>query len=448
MRTHKSIKRNLVAAFTIAVAIFSQVQFAAAQTQDHCIRKYGPDSTETLKQISLYRELFGQRKYVEAYEHWRYVFANAPCLYERTHAEGRTILNAMIDGTKDKKRRGELIDTLMLMYDLRIRYFGKENYVKGFKGRDMIKYQPEKTEEGIKILIESVDGEGLASTEFVINDLASAYFNQWKEKKVSDDEMVTMYEKLSVIAEKNVERAKTEKEAENWNTTLTNVNSLFTPVLTCEKIVSIYKPKLDKNPEDTALMTRIIGYLQLKSCTKEPFYLAVAEKLYEAKPDATAARALGDAFSGEKNFNKASFYYSRAIGMEGDPIKKSQDYISIAKIHYDRKNCQEARSNAMQAILLNPNAGEAYIIIGDAYVMCASQCSDAFEQKTIYWAAVDKYQKAKAVDPSVAARAQDRISTYSRYFPEKQECFFRGLTTEGASYILQCWPNETTTVRF
>lgn len=85
-------------------------------------------------------------------------------------------------------------------------------------------------------------------------------------------------------------------------------------------------------------------------------------------------------------------------------------------------------------------------MIGDSYALCASACGDAFEVKTVYWAAVDQYAKAKAADKGVAGAANSRINTYSNYFPEKKDVFFRNLT-DGSSYTLKCWPNVTTTIR-
>ena len=67
--------------------------------------------------------------------------------------------------------------------------------------------------------------------------------------------------------------------------------------------------------------------------------------------------------------------------------------------------------------------------------------------KTVYWAAVDKFKKAKQVDPSVEAAANEYINTYSKYFPTKEERFDLPGEFSGSTYYVGGWIGETTSVR-
>ena len=41
------------------------------------------------------------------------------------------------------------------------------------------------------------------------------------------------------------------------------------------------------------------------------------------------------------------------------------------------------------------------------------------------------------------------MSTYREYFPGQSDCFFRGLTEQGAAYTVKCgWVSGTTTVKY
>jgi len=112
------------------------------------------------------------------------------------------------------------------------------------------------------------------------------------------------------------------------------------------------------------------------------------------------------------------------------------------------KKYAEVKSAALAAIQCNPNNGEAYILIGQAYAAYAPNYGeDAFDHASVYWAAVDKFQKAKSVDPNVADKAQELISTYTPHFPSKEEAFFRSVT-DGGKVQIGDWINETTTARF
>jgi hypothetical protein len=64
----------------------------------------------------------------------------------------------------------------------------------------------------------------------------------------------------------------------------------------------------------------------------------------------------------------------------------------------------------------------------------------------VYWVAVDAFMKAKSVDEVMREKANKRVSTYSKYFPTKENCFFNDLQS-GDSYKVKCWINTSTRVR-
>ena len=73
--------------------------------------------------------------------------------------------------------------------------------------------------------------------------------------------------------------------------------------------------------------------------------------------------------------------------------------------------------------------GDAYITIGLAYAVSSNDYEgDEFDKRTVFWAAVDKFVKAKQVDPSVAAKANEYIERYSLTSRRRTEAFFRDIT--------------------
>jgi hypothetical protein len=103
----------------------------------------------------------------------------------------------------------------------------------------------------------------------------------------------------------------------------------------------------------------------------------------------------------------------------------------------------------LEAIRLNPNYGAPYMLIGNMYAATAASVypDDPVLRKTVYYAAVDKFQKARQVDPSVAENANKFISTYSQYFPTKEEVFMHPNLNEGQPFTVGGWIGERTTVR-
>ena len=61
--------------------------------------------------------------------------------------------------------------------------------------------------------------------------------------------------------------------------------------------------------------------------------------------------------------------------------------------------------------------------------------------------AVDKFMKAKEIDPSLASKANERIREYKKLFPTSDVAFFYNVF-EGDEFQVECWINETTKARF
>lgn len=109
---------------------------------------------------------------------------------------------------------------------------------------------------------------------------------------------------------------------------------------------------------------------------------------------------------------------------------------------------EQGRAYARKAIELDKTDGEPYMIIGYLYASAGKECNEnPLHAKAVLWAAVDKFQKAKEVDPSMAAKANEMIRDYSKMFPTSEDAFFYNVF-EGDTYEVGCWINETTKARF
>ena len=148
----------------------------------------------------------------------------------------------------------------------------------------------------------------------------------------------------------------------------------------------------------------------------------------------------------QERYKEAIPYMEDATEMD-DKEKVDDAYIFLAEVHRALDNFPKARQMALKAIELNPGWGQPYLFIGDLYAMSAKKCgNNDLTKKVAYWAAVDKYLKAKRVDPELTDLANKRVRTYSAYFPGAEVIFFYNLS-EGESYKVECWINETTKVR-
>jgi len=176
-------------------------------------------------------------------------------------------------------------------------------------------------------------------------------------------------------------------------------------------------------------------------------YIQASEALYKQEPSALAAFSLARLAVIKENYSKAVTYYKEAIEKEQDKSNKAEYYYQLGWVTFEKFNdAQTARKYALQAINLKHGWGEPFLLIGDMYAKAVDCFADEFKKNTVYWVAVDKYNQAKEVDPSVSEKADDRIKVYSAYFPDAETLFFNGLKV-GDQYKIGCWINEKTTVK-
>ena len=164
-------------------------------------------------------------------------------------------------------------------------------------------------------------------------------------------------------------------------------------------------------------LKKITTLLSDQNCEDTKLFADASENLYQLEPSSQAAYNLARLFYKKADIEKSIVYYREAIDnatVDEDEDKAKYNYelglIQFSK--YDNK--QLARTYALSAIESMPEWGEPYILIGNLYASSSSVCGENdFEKTTIFWAAVDKFQKAKALDPEVNGEAAELISKYS-----------------------------------
>lgn len=410
--------------------------------------KYGSDSATCVMHLSLYREFFKQKNYKDAFPHWRWVFKSCPLASQNVYIDGVKMVSAKIDETKEADKKEAMIDTLMMVYDQRITYFGREGYVLGRKGTDLYTYRPDKTEQIYQILKKSADLSGNKSEGSPLVYYFRSIIGMVDLQKLDKSAIVDGYDQISQIIDHNLkENAGSAEKLASWENIKGNIESTFEPYATCPDLVSMYEKKYAASPEDVELLRKITTILERKDCTKENLFFKATESLHKLEPSAQSAFLMGKLSLQKDQTSKAAEYMQEAANLFEDNSDKIKALEILASINFSQRNFTQARANAQKIIQLNPNYGKAYILIGDLYAASASMCTgDDLGGSTVYWVAVDKYQKARSVDPSVEEEASSKISQYARHYPKASDLFFRDMV-EGNSYTVGCWINESTTIR-
>jgi len=121
----------------MAFGLLSQVTFAQLRTYTN----NAEDSMMCVQNLSLYIEYFKQDNYNDAIVGWRGAASVCPKATESLWTNGIKIYEELSDKEEDKAQKASLLDSMFWAYDQRIEHFGKEGYVLGRKGSDLLKYK-------------------------------------------------------------------------------------------------------------------------------------------------------------------------------------------------------------------------------------------------------------------------------------------------------------------
>ncbi|MGE0562394.1 MAG: tetratricopeptide repeat protein [Flavobacteriales bacterium] len=370
---------------------------------------------------------------------WKKAYKTCPESQLTLYINGVKLYQDLIKSATDAKTQKAYKDTMYSIFDQRITVFGDEAKVLGIKGQTMLVYSKSETQATFDVLNKAIE---LGKNETEPGTLVAMMFtvvNLEKDGKKAKSDVVEMYEKCLDIIAKNTDESYAEAQKK--------VEALAAPYLDCEILIPIAEKNFEVNKANVDWLRRTMKLLRYKKCYDAAVFAKVAESYFALEPSAEGAEGMGKLFLGKKDYTKAIEFFNKAADMSDKDEEKAQFMLSIAEAYLYAKNYSSARTYANKALALKSNLGDAYIIIGDAYLYSASSCDDGELGKWgAYWAAVDKYQKARSVDEAAGEEANKKIARVSSSFPTTKDLFFYG-KQKGDAYTVACWINEGTSVR-
>jgi tetratricopeptide (TPR) repeat protein len=321
--------------------------------------------------------------------------------------------------------------------------------VLGLKGVDMVQYRKEQYEEAFQILQKSVTTMGLKSKAGAITAYFQSASRMLENNKIEKEKVIEIFGEVIEIAEHQLGKITDEKKKSFYISAKENIEILFAPIASCEDLIALYSKKFEENKDNADWLKKATGLMNKKGCTDAPLFVTLAETLHLLEPSAESAYNMGKMMLDKSQHAKANTYLNQAVELQENPEKKADYLIMLANHCFKNlKQPEQARYYALKAASVKPGWGLPYITIGNMYAASAKKCgSNEFEISAVYWAAVDKYIRAKSVDPTMAEDARKKIATFSKYFPNKNDVFFNKGLKDGGAYTIECWINETTKVR-
>ena len=468
--------------------------------------KYGVDSASCVVNISMFRDAVKKKNYEEAYPYWKAVLDSCPMSTKNVFVNGVAILDYKIKQAKQNKDSAAMLGYIQDVLDLlrmRIEYYpSDEGYCLGQIGCYLTKYRLKTDyEEAYEDLRKSV---ALSTPATLTAQVLDTYFKvseyYMKQKAIEsgmyvldtniiinaydeitevldgvldarEEEYQKVIEKIYILREQldsqviqmdyfedrygdlANDSAKAFVKYNSFQKVANNVDVGFSKYGTCEVLTDIYGKKLEQSKDEKTLRT-IIKLFNKKGCTKDnQTYITAVREIHGIAPTAQTAYYMGVISFKDSEYELARNYFNEALEMYTRQSDSIRVYLMMGQVCLQQKQFSSARDYAHKVLRMSPLNAEAYLLIGDAYTY--SGCNTDIPGAAS-WAAADKYSKAMSIASSLKdtdpkqhqlyEQAQQSLSRASAHFPKAESYFQRGFQ-KGQSYRVECWINETTTIR-
>ena len=441
-----------------ALSLSATAVFAQKGVEDGSRYGHGQDSINCLQNISIYTEYVKTNNFQDAYTPWKAVFDETPWAQVGTYTNGAKILRALIAAEKDGAKQKEYFNLLMKVHDQRIQYLDKLNTlsrtksskgdIMGTKAHDYLSMGGQDMNAAYEMFAEAVASEKHNLPYYVLMEFVDVSARKTKIDAAHKEQLVQDYIAASGYANEALKAAKKESAKKNYQTAKDNIDAYFinSGVATCDNLQEIYAPKVEENKGNIEYLKSVITVMQKLGCKESEAYFAASEYAHAIEPTAATAFGCGAMYYKKGDIDKSMQYFDNAIELEQDPIQKADYCYTAAQILFGNKQLSKAKQYARKAIEANGAFGKPYILIAQMYASSPNWSDESALNKCTFFAAIDKLQKAKSVDPSCAEEAAKLIRSYAAYTPKYEDLFFIGLK-KGNAVTIGGWIGETTTIR-
>lgn len=399
---------------------------------------------DNMMRSTFLKEAIQNKLYNEAAAHYVYLTEHAPAAAEAIYQRGEQLyLRKMALATSSAEQR-EKFDSMLMVYDLRVRYFGTDPLSKAEildrRARQYALYGKRDREglrEAFRMAIDA-DAEGKNP---VLYETIVLYFGNliedYKNDEVYPDEVIAEYDRLSPYFE-NAPADKTEFQDQ--------FDTLFgtSGVASCENLEALFREKLAGDPNNLDVLNQAVALMGRAKCSSD-FFFEITERQYTLAPSANTAIFLAQGFQEKGNLEKAVNYLREALNVETDVQSRENLLQQLGIVELAANHIGAAVEAARQLREMNPNSGYSYFILAQCYA--ASGCTEA------YWAAYDTMKKAEELfqEANLKQMATTLAAAYAARWPQaNDERFFMEGIKAGDSVTIPCGAASgiRTTARF
>lgn len=440
------MRNSILSGALLVIALFASNSLNA-QCKDWTWPTDPEKKAKAEEKITLYDDFRKNEDFAKAKIHLQWLLVNTPDLNTSIYINGADIYDNLASAEKNPARKFELIDSVLLLYDLRVKFCNEEANVVNRKALVALKYYANENGKEAYTL-------GLLDQAFKLNGnnildgtiipyMQVVKINKLKLKNLSDEQVLERYDLVMGILDSKIKKVLSEgKPTDRYTGMKEDVDKILITMVKvdCDFVRTNLGPKFKKNPKDISLAKKIFAFMLQDKCTDDPLWLQAAEEISLVEKDYGLLKNLAIRYLSMENYTRANQYFNQASELAPNNSDKADICIYQGSIEAKKGSKQGARDLYRQAIATDGNKKEAYEKIGDLYYGSFPECAkkeSMAEDRAVYLAAYDMYQRAG--DAKKMAMAKDQ-------FPSKEDIFLVNLSA-GDSQRVGCWIQETTTVR-
>lgn len=431
------------AKFLSGVVLAIVTLFAVQGVQAQCKGWTWPEDKATAEEKNvLYSDAVKMKNYRSAVEPWLWLMNNAPNLNSSIYINGAKIYNGLAKAEKDPLRKAELVDSLLLIHDLRISACGQEakvfprkafyNYVYNIKNKEKTTDIFEMYEKTFDLVGKELDRGNAQAYVTVLK------VYQLRTKSLTDEQILDKYDRLIRVIDNQVAKG---KDVEKWEKIRTKADDMLPELIKidCDFVRNNWGPKFKEDPSDLKIIDRIFGFMLKGKCTDDPLWLEAGKAKQTNKPTYSLAKILGSKSKAKGDKATAERYFNEALGLATDGAEKAAMYMQLGHLKAESGAKSGARSLYRQAVSADASKKDAYKYIGNLYFGSFEDCAgkqDKAKDRLVFIAAYNQFQKAGNAKLMNSAKGQ---------FPSKEELFERNYN-KGDVMSVSCWIGESVTL--
>jgi hypothetical protein len=429
---------------------------------------------------SLYTEYAKQKNYADAYEFWSQLYAQCPNYNKNIYIYGEKILQWEIQQAQnDATKKSEWVDKLMKLYDDRITYFGNDAKkpaasILGDKAIAYLTYKGSNAdiETAYSWLTECVNAQKENADAKVLVQWVNVSYKKYKNDPSFKSTYIANYmtgseyingalDRYQIRLDADLEKGEDEAAKKDANIAQQFIDYIKTQKVgmvsqfgasgaaDCATLVELFTPQVEAQKDNIQFLTNVIALLSRSKCKDSDLYFTASEAVYNLSPSMESAKGMAQQAIKKENWDAALKYFEQSLGFAIQPEDKADILLLMATVQYKyKKNFSKARELCYNSLKFDSKQADPYIYIADMYRQSGAMVfpnEDAVVRSTVYMAAVEELQKAKAADPSRAADINSMIASYKKAYPEKSQLFMKGMTG-GKKFTIPGWMNVTITL--